>query len=284
MLHFVDRTDPRGRGDRRGRGSRWLAALLVAGLAVPAGAQAADEADLRDGFSVFAEAAPHVVVQRGRGSTGTNFGFTSRKSNILTNMTFRLGGGVKAPAIEALPGRPRPVLSAAALVPINESATIGTQFIETNRPGFEQVEFSKYSIEYQPSALATLGLEFLVPILDSEISITPALQSLHLTTRYVGSMSFQVNAGGASSLIELRGKQELTQHYLGPAIRLGTPAFVAPGGIVLDFFLDASLLVDVAGTREVFSRSNAGGDRATFNFEAGGGVVQVGTGFQIRWP
>lgn len=283
MLHF-DRTHRIGSGARRVPGSWCLAGLFLTCLVVSGAAHAADEVDARDRFALFVEAAPHVVVQRGRGSTGTNFGFTSRKSNILTNLTFRLGGGVKGPEIGALPGRPRPVLSAAALVPINESATIGTQFVETNRPGFEQVEFSKYSIEYQTSALATLGLEFLVPVLDSEISITPALQSLHLTTRYVGSMSFQVNSGSQSTLIELRGKDEITQHYLGPALRLGTPAFVAPRGIVLDFFLDASLLVDVAGTRETFSRSNEDGDRATFNFESGGGVVQVGAGLQIRWP
>jgi hypothetical protein len=283
MLHHV-RTDPHGQGTRRRRAGRRLAAVLSIVLTASSVAQAADGEDARDGFAVFGVAAPHVVVQRSRGSVGSNFDFSSRKSNILTNLTFRLGGGVKGPAIEAIPGRPRPVLSAAALIPINESATIGTQFIETNRPGFEQVEFSKFAIEYQPSALATLGLEFLVPVFDSEISITPAIQSLHLTTRYVGEMSFQINASGATQLIELRGKKEITQHYLGPAIRLGTPAFVAPGGIVIDFFLESSLLVDVAGTRETFSRSNQDGDRVKFNFEAGGGVVQVGTGVQIRWP
>jgi len=235
------------------------------------------------GFAFFVEAAPHVVVQRARGSAGTNFNVTSRKSNIVTNMTFRLGGGIKGPTIDALWGKPRPVAWAAALVPINESSTIGTIFVETTDPVFEQIEFSKYSVEYQTSALWGVGMEFGVPVWDSEITITPAIESLHLVTRYVGDISLQRNATGASELHTVRGKEEATQHFLGPAVRMGTPTIVVRG-VAIDFFLDVSLLLDVAGTRKQFVRTGDDGDAATFNFEAGKGLMQVGSGFQLRWP
>ena len=87
-----------------------LASFAVASFGLlEAPAFAEDLGEPRDRFSFFVEAAPHVVVQRGRGSVGTNFALADRKSNILTNLTFRLGGGVKGPAIESWWGRPRPV-------------------------------------------------------------------------------------------------------------------------------------------------------------------------------
>jgi hypothetical protein len=283
--------------DRRlgdsGSPSRHAARALMLGLVLPvllggpfvSRAQEEQANSGLGGFSGFVEAAPHVVVQRARGSVDTNFNVSSRKSNIVTNMTFRLGGGIKGPAFDSIWGRPRLVVYAAALVPINESSTIGTQFVETSLPqsGLETIEFSKFAVEYQTSALAGLGLEFTIPVFDSEITVSPAIDSLHLVTRYTGNASLQRNATGLSEFREARGKEEITQHFLGPALRLGTPTIVIKG-IAIDFFLDVSLLVDVAGTRKQFTVSGDDGDRGTFTFEAGSGVAQVGSGFQIRWP
>jgi hypothetical protein len=255
------------------------AALVVA----PARAQEEDDSPLLGGFSAFVEAAPHVVVQKTRGSVGTDFDLTSRKSNLITNMTFRLGGGLKGPAIAGIWGSPRPVVFAAALVPINESSTIGTNLVETASPGSEVIEFSKYSVEYQTSGMAGLGLEFTVPVLDSEITIMPAVQSLHLVTRFVGAGSLQVNTTGLTINNAIRAKEEVVQHYLGPALRVGTPT-VTIKGVTVDFFLDTSLLIDVAGTRKEFRARGDGGESGTFTFEAGKGVAQVASGIQLRWP
>jgi hypothetical protein len=155
--------------------------------------------------------------------------------------------------------------------------------IETNTPGFEQIEFGKFSIEYQTSGMAGLGLEFEVPVFDVTMHVTPSIQSLHLVTRYVGDGTFTINGLGFSESHRARGKKEITQHFLGPAIRLGTPTVVIRG-FAVDFFLESSLLVDVAGTREFFVETGEGDDRGAFTFESGGGVVQVGSGLTIRWP
>jgi hypothetical protein len=96
-------------------------------------------------------------------------------------------------------------------------------------------------------------------------------------------VSLQRNFTGSSEFFEARGKEEITQHFLGPALRLGTPTVVVRG-VAIDFFLDMSLLLDVAGTREQFTVSGTDGERGTFTFEAGSGVAQVGSGFQLRWP
>jgi len=262
-----------------------LVGVVLAGLLfAPSLSRAEDEA-LRSSFSGFVEAAPQVVVQRGRGSVGTNFNVTGRKANFVTNMTFRLGGGVKGPEFESIWGKPRPVLFAGALIPINESSTVGTQVVETSVPqtGTETIEFSKFSIEYQTSAVAGFGMEFVVPFFDSELAITPAIESLHLVTRYVGEASLQLNTTGSSVTQAVRAKEEIVQHFLGPALRVGTPTFVFHG-VAVDFFLDVSLLFDVAGTRKAFSASGQGSDRGTFTFETGTGVAQIGSGFQLRWP
>lgn len=261
----------------------WLAILLAAAPSTAQESQAEEADSLLGGFSLFVEAAPHVVVQKTRGSVGTDFDLTSRKSNLITNMTFRLGGGVKGPAFESIWGRPRPVIFAAALVPINESSTVGTRLVETASPGSEVVEFAKFSVEYQTSAMAGLGLEFTVPVFDSEITITPGVESLHLVTRYVGAGSIQINTTGLTVNNDIRGKEEVVQHYLGPALRLGTPTLVIKG-VAIDFFLDMSLLIDVSGTREEFRETGNDGESGTFTFEAGKGVAQVGSGFQVRWP
>ncbi len=263
-----------------------LGGLALGLMAAPARSQEAGPAEvdpILGGFSLFLEAAPHVIVQKTRGSVGTSFDLTSRKSNLITNMTFRLGGGVKGPAIDSIWGRPRPVLFAAALVPINESSTVGTRLVETADPGSEVIEFSKFSVEYQTSAMTGLGIEFTVPVLDSEITITPAVETLHLVTRYVGAGSLQINTTGLTINNEIRAKEEVVQHYVGPALRLGTPTFTLKG-VTFDFFLDMSLLIDVAGTRKEFRATGDEGETGTFNFEAGKGVAQVGSGFQIRWP
>lgn len=269
------------------RGTRGVV-LGLALLCLAAGrGQAADDSGVRNGFSGFVEAAPHVVIQRARGSIGTNFTLTARKSNYVTNMTFRLGGGLKGPAVERLWGRPRPVIYAGVLLPLNESSTIGSQLIESNPPGFEVVEGAKFSIEYQTSGMAGLGLEFVVPVFDSEIAITPAVESLHLATRYAGQASYTVTASSPAipdEIHELRGKGDLVQHFLGPAIRVSTPTVVIRGGIAIDFFLGASLLFDVAGTRDRFAVQGEDDDRGAFNFETGTGAAQLSSGLQIRWP
>ena len=240
----------------------------------------------RDQFSGFIEAAPHVVVQRARGSVGTNFDFSARKSNILTNLTFRLGGGVKGPAIESWWGRPRPVVYAGALIPINESSTIGAELTNSSGGGFDRVKGKKFAIEYQTSGVAGLGMEFTVPILDFELGITPAIESLHLVSRYTGEGSLLIQSqspGIPSESHDVRTKKEITQHFLGPAIRLSTPT-TAVRGVFIDLFLSTSLLFDVAGTHERIPVDGENGDQAEFNFETGSGAVQVSTGFQLRWP
>jgi hypothetical protein len=262
-----------------------LGILLGGSLAAPCLAQ--EEPDVRDGFSVFVEAAPHVSVQRARGSVDSNFGSQSRKANVVTNMTFRLGGGFKAPALSDSWGRPRPVAYAAALIPLNESSTIGKLFVKETPLGSSRVQSAKYSIEYQTSATAGLGVEFMVPVFDIEIAVTPAIESLHLISRYVGDTALKVTVIARPELDEdhsLRGKQDITQHFLGPALRLSTPTAVFEGGIAIDFFLHSSVLFDVAGTRERFVVNGANGDSGSFNFETGTGVVQIASGFQVRWP
>jgi len=261
---------------------RLVVGCLLLGSPAAVSAQE-DGIDHRDRFAGFLEAAPHVVVQRGRGSLGSNFDFSARKSNILTNMTFKLGGGVKAPALDRILGRPRPVVYGGVLLPLNESSTIGTSLIETSTPGFEQVEFSKFAIEYQTSGLTGIGLEFEIPILDTAISLTPSLQSLHLVTRYAGQASLQINGLGFNESHVVKGKKKITQHFLGPAVRLAAPRVVIRG-FAIDFFLESSLLVDVAGTRKEFVVIGENGDRGEFTFEGGGGVVQVASGLTIRWP
>lgn len=273
------------------RGSRvWFLGFSLVGLvlATPLSARSAP-ADL-GGFSVFVEAAPHVVVQQTKARSAGNFGVASEKKGILTNMTFRLGGGVKGPAIESIWGSPRPVIWGAALVPLNESSTIGTEFVESRAGvgGAERLEFSKYSIEYQTSGLAGVGLEFQVPVLDSEISIMPGIESLHLAVRYNGTAGLETQSGLVFQSISLTAEQNLIQHFVGPILRVGSPSYVLDEGLLegvqIDFSVDVSVLFDVSGTRRVFGRSIETGERARFSFEAGPGVAQVGAGLQVRWP
>jgi hypothetical protein len=260
-----------------------VASTLIGTLAARAETEEIGE-EGQAGFSVFLEAAPQVIVQRARGSIDASFEMApSRKSNIVTNLTFRLGGGVKGPVVAGLPGRARPVVFAAALVPINESSTIGSLLIEESSPGAERIEDSKYSIEYQTSATAGLGLEFSVPLLDSEIAITPSIQSLHLVSRYVGEASLNLSGGGVSQVNEVRGKKRITQHFLGPALRVATPP-VDVRGLTVVFLLDAGILLDVAGTREQFEADGTPNSSGVLNFETGSGVATVTSGIQIRWP
>lgn len=283
---MVDRIQEDGASWRRpAPGALWLG-VVAAGLLASAEGARADET-LGAGFSGFIEAAPHVVVQRARGGGDSNFGESNRKSNIMTNMTFRLGGGFKSPALESVWGRPRVVVFGGVLLPLNESSTIGTEFVETSVPqsGVELIEFSKFTIEYQTSGAAGLGLEFTVPVFDSEITVRPAVESLHMVSRYVGELFFQRTfiAGEPDDPREVRVKEEIIQHFLGPSLRIGTPTFRFKG-VSFDFFLDTSLLLDVAGTRREVRDSRPNGDTGKFNFETGSGLVQVGTGLQIRWP
>ena len=290
MDFMLERSECRGNEvGRRGRAG-WRALVLGislgGSLAAPCFAQEEPDADVRDGFAVFVEAAPHVSVQKARGSVDTNYGTRSRKANVLTNMTFRLGGGFKGPALSDSWGRPRPVAYAAALIPINESSTIGKNFVKKTPAGSARVQNEKYSIEYQTSATAGLGLEFMVPFFDIDIAVMPAIESLHLLSRYVGESGLHVTVIGHPELNEdhaVRGKEDITQHFLGPALRLSTPTAVFKG-IAIDFFLHSSVLFDVAGTRKQFVATGANGDQGSFNFETGTGVVQVTSGFQVRWP
>ena len=156
--------------------------------------------------------------------------------------------------------------------------------ILANPRGFEIVENTKFSVEYGTSATAGLGLEFKVPVLDTEIGIMPAIESLHLMNRYVGRTSLSIVGIGRPDLNEdhtANAKKNITQHYLGPALRVSAPtAHVGP--FAIDFFLHSSVLFDVAGTRRLFFANGAGNDRAGFNFESGTGVVQITSGFQVR--
>lgn len=263
-----------------------LIGLLTTGSALArAEGESEDAVDPRSRLSLFLDAAPHVVIQRAKSGVSTNFGLTSNKANIVTNMTFRLGGGLKGPAIEAIPGKPRPVVWGAALVPLNESSTIGARFfLDESRPGFQSIEFSKFSIEYQTSGIVGLGIEFEVPILsEGAISITPALESLHLVTRYVGEADIQTNSLGNSEVHDVRLKDEITQHFLGPSLRIGAPAIVVRG-VAIHFFVNGSILFDVAGTRRELNARGQNGDSGRFSFETGSGVVQVGSGIQVRFP
>jgi len=283
---MVDRKQGDGASRRRRAIRSAGLGVIAAGLLVSPESALGDEV-LGAGFSGFFEASPHVVVQRGRGNGESNFGAPNRKSNILTNMTFRFGGGFKSPALDSVWGKPRVVLFGAALVPINESSTIGTEFVETSLPqtGTELIESAKFTIEYQTSGAAGLGLEFAVPVFDSEITIRPGVESLHLVSRYVGSLFFQRTfiGGQTEDPREVRVKEVITQHFFGPSLRIGTPSLRFKG-VSFDFFLDTSLLLDVAGTRKEARDTRPNGDSGTFEFETGSGLVQVGAGLQIRWP
>ncbi len=275
------------RPDRIARGV-FASALALLALAVlsptrVAAQEQAIESDAFGGFSAYFETGPHVIVQRGRGSVGTNFDYSSRKANYLTNMTIRFVAGLRGPALAEEYGRPRPVLYAGALVPLNESSTIGTILQETSLFGTEQIETSKYSIEYQTSAMAGIGIEFEVPIVDEHILLRASLESLHLVSRYVGEAGFEINRQGVSEVHALRAKQDITQHFLGPALRAGTPTIVFQG-VAIQFVLDASLLFDVAGTREKFRATGENGDQGDFSFETGKGLGQISAGLQLRWP
>jgi hypothetical protein len=258
-----------------------LLGLMVATPFVTSGDARAAEDD-RTRFSGFLDIAPHVVVQKVKGSVATNFAVEADKSNILTNMTFRLGGGFKTPEFESVWGRPRPVIWAAALVPLNESSTIGTSFIEERNLGIERLEYSKFAVEYETSALAGIGLEFVDPVFDTGISVTAGIESLHLAVRYTGTVTVE-SQQGANPPIAVSAKKHLTEHFIGPVLRIGSPTFVYEG-LVIDFGLDLSVLFDVAGTRRRFPSSTDGTNSAEFTFESGSGVVQIGTGFQVRWP
>lgn len=261
--------------------ARVSAVFSVLMLISPAAGASEDE-DLRDRFGAFFDAGPHVIVQRAKGSVGTNFGVQHDKANILTNMTFRLGGGIKGPEFAGVPGRPRPVVWAAVLFPLNGSSTIGTKFVEGVVQTGQRIDSSKFTVEYQTGGLVALGLEFEVPVLDGSISITPAIESLTLPTRYTGYVETRVSQGSGNHRVD--HDKEIIQSFVGPALRLGAPTVVVRG-IAIDFYLDASLLLDVAGTHRAQTVRDAGtGDRAKFTWETGSGLIQVGSGIQIRWP
>lgn len=271
---------------RRARRRLGLIGCVLGGLVIgTSSASAADGSDgeVWHGFSLFADAGPHVIVQRAKGSAGSSFGVSGEQANIVTNMNFRLGG-IKGPTLEFIPGRPRAVVWAAALLPLNESSTIGTAFIEGDDPNVERIELTKFTIEYKTSALAGVGLEFEIPVLDSEIHVTPAVEMLHLEGRYTGEIALDSNFGGVQTNFAVRRKTETTQHFVGPTLRVATPTFVFRDAVAIDFSLDTSLLVDVAGTRETFGGVGENGGTGRFSMETGSGVIQVGLSLQVRWP
>ena len=239
--------------------------------------------DVRDKFGIFFDAGPHVIVQKAKGRVATNFGIDHDKANILTNMTFRLGGGIRGPELTSIWGRPRPVAWAAALVPLNGASTIGAKFVQGTVPSSQRVDSSKFTVEYQTGGLVALGLEFEVPVLDGSISITPAIESLTLPSRYTGRAKSVFSQQNVAAHF-IKHNTDIVQSFVGPAIRIGTPTAVVRG-FAIDFYLDASLLLDVAGTHRAQTvRDPGNGDRAKFTWETGSGLIQVGSGIQIRWP
>lgn len=259
-----------------------FAAVFAVFLLIPSAAGANGDEDLRDRFGGFVDAGPHVIVQRAKGSVGTNFDVQHDKANVLTNMTFRLGGGIKGPELAGVWGRPRPVVWAAALFPLNGSSTIGTKFVEGVVQTGQRIDSSKFTVEYQTGGLVAIGLEFEVPVLDGAISITPAFESLTLPTRYTGHVETKFSQGTNNHRLD--HNKEIVQSFVGPALRLGAPTVVVRG-VAIDFYLDASLLLDVAGTHRAQTvRDPGNGDRAKFSWETGSGLIQVGSGIQIRWP
>jgi hypothetical protein len=252
--------------------------LGVASNAVAAGGKGQDE-----GFDLFFDAAPHVFVQTAKGASSTSFGLVSDAENVSSVMTFRLGGGVRGPAIEALPGRPRPVVWGAVLVPLNESSVIGTEFVEVNSPGNERIEFSKYAIEYETSGLAGIGFEYLVSVFDFELSVTPGLEILFVEGRYTGSSSLDLQQSAVSSSFAISDKKDFSQKLIGPSLRVATRAGTIFGANV-NFWIDANASFDVSGSRREIFMSNTEGDTALFSFETGETAFQIGSGLAIRWP
>lgn len=258
-----------------------IALIAWIGSATPGYGQEPPETSPR--WSVFLDAGPHVVVQRSRGSVDTNFDFSRRKANNLTSLNFRFGAGLRGPEFLLPKASVRPVVYGAALLPLNESSTIGASLVEETTPSFEIAQEARFAIEYQTSGLVGLGAEFRIPVLDSEISVTPAIESLHLVTRYfgLGKTSLDPSAPNVPSEFHgVRGKTEITQHFIGPALRVGSPAYRVRNFLV-DFFVGASVVFDVAGTRERFTVVAENGDRGTFNFESGGGAAQASLGLRI---
>lgn len=267
---------------RIGSFSAALLALIALG-SLSAERAAAQSETKTAGFDFFLDAAPHIVIQSAKGSAFSNFGVTSDRENFSTIMTFRLGGGLRGPVFKYEHFRARPVIWGAALLPLNESSAIGTSFIESAGVGSERLEFSKYSIEYKTSAVAGLGLEFIVPIFDFDVSITPSVESLHLEARYAGNASLEAQSGLDQIEISVQAKQDLTQHFLGPGLRIGTPT-IQLRGVKVDFWVAGSVLIDVSGSRKVFQGANADGDLAVFSFETGSSAYQVNSGLALRWP
>lgn len=271
-----------GAGRRRGlvlAGFIGVAASFLGGVA---GARAEPEG-ARTGFDLFFDGAPHVLIQTAKGSVSSSFDISSEKENVSTVMYFRLGGGIRGPSLGTDGRSIRPVVWASALLPLNESSAIGTDFVESMGMGSERLEFSKYSIEYQTSALAGLGVEFLVPVLGIDLAVTPGIESLHLVGRYAGTARLESQQGLTEIEIDVRGQKEFTQHFLGPALRVGTPG-AEVAGLRVDFWAEASWLFDVSGSRRIVGASEPGGDSARFSFETGSGAVQIGTGLSIRFP
>lgn len=282
--------------DRRSisRAPRWISdarracararasAAFVVLLLTSSLAGASEGEDLRDRFGIFFDAGPHVVIQRAKGSVGTNFGVQHDKANVVTNMNFRLGGGIKGPELAGVWGRPRPVAWAAALIPLNASGTIGTKFVEGVVSTGQRIDSSKFTLEYQPAGLVAIGLEFEVPVWDGSISITPAIESLTLPTRYTGHVETRFSVGTGNRRLD--HNTDIVQSFVGPAVRLGAPTVIVRG-LAIDFYLDASLLLDVAGTHRAQTVINpSDGSRAKFTWETGSGLIQIGSGIQIRWP
>jgi hypothetical protein len=278
----MSRTPERISDVRRVRAFARSSAVFAVFLMISSVAGASEGEDLRDRFGAFVDAGPHVVIQRAKGGVGTNFGVEHNKANIIASMTFRLGGGIKGPELAGVWGRPRPVLWAAALIPLNASSTIGTKFVEGVVQTGQRIDSSKFTLEYQTGGLVALGLEFEVPVFDGSISITPAFESLTLPTRYTGHVETKFSQGTNNHRLD--HNTNIIQSFVGPALRLGAPTVVVRG-VAIDFYLDASLLLDVAGThRAQTKRDPANGDRAKFTWETGSGLIQVGSGVQIRWP
>jgi hypothetical protein len=260
----------------------WLAAGLLLAASGSAGAQSPKEDD--QAFSVFLDAAPHVLIQSAKGNADSNFGIASKARNTLTNMTFRLGGGAVGPILADVWGKPRPVAWAAALVPLNESSVIGTEFIETASGGAERLEFSKFAIEYQTSAVAGVGLELVTPVFGFDLRVRPGLEWLHLVARYTGIATLETQSGLNNNSASVAGKKKFEQNFLGPALHVSTPT-VKINRFQVDFFLHTSVQFDVSGGRRTLGASDGVTEKsARFSFETGSTAIQLTSGLKIRWP
>jgi hypothetical protein len=291
----------------RGR-ARWLlVGLLLAVMSAAPGAVLAEEEDEGDavgnsseeaaneggwsrrerkeylgGFTPYFNTGPYTTIQRVKGNVATTFGPSDTPRNTLTNLGWLFELGVASPAFERVPGKPRLHAFGGILIPTNESSVIGSQATEITTAAVRIAEDTKMALEYQTSYRAGLGLEFEFEVLDTRLTLKPAVHYLYLGSRYSGrAVSRSFFTSGTTIELESSAKNALVQHFVGPALKITTEA-VDVGPVRLDLFIEGSLLFDVAGTRQQ-SRFEGAGQATTFTWEAdtAAGVFNAGLRFRI---